>query len=339
MIFVTGGTGLVGSRLLAQLIADETNEIVALRRKNSSLKWVEKVFSRHFHNPDTYLNRIQWVEGDLLDLFNLEQTILENSEVYHVAAMVSFQKKDAALVRQINIEGTKNIVNTCLKNKVRKLVYVSSIAALGRSETEHATIETDYRTSSKGSSVYSASKFEAEMEVWRGIAEGLPAVIINPSVILGAGNWEQGSTELFKTVYRGLKFYTRGTNGYVDADDVAKAMILLMKSDITGERFVFSQGNYSYNFLFETIAKGLHVKAPKYFASPALSEIAWRILAFISFFTRRQPLITKETAQSANAFYNYSSEKFLQKTEFKFTPIEKTIASVCKEYLSDHQKA
>lgn len=330
---------MVGSRLLALLAADESNEILALRRKNSSLKWVKKVFSKHFPNPDTYLNRIQWIEGDLLDLFLLEQSIPEGSEVYHVAAMVSFQKKDADLVRQINIKGTENIVNTCLKNKVRKLAYVSSIAALGRSDTEHATTETDYRTSSEGSSVYSASKFEAEMEVWRGIAEGLNAVIINPSVILGAGNWEQGSTELFNTVYRGLKFYTRGTNGYVDAEDVAKALALLMKSDITGERFVLSQGNYSYKYLFEAIAKGLDVKAPKYFASPTLSEIAWRVLAFVSFFTRRQPLITKETAQSANSFYSYSSEKFLQKTKFEFTPIEETIASVCKEYLLDHQKA
>ena len=339
MIFVTGGTGLVGSRLLAQLVADESNEIVALKRKKSDLRWVNKVFFQHFSNPDLYLKRIQWVDGDILDYFFLEELIPAGVEVYHAAAKVSFQKKEAALVMQTNVEGTHNLVNVCLKNKVRKLAYVSSIAALGRGEVNHATTENDFRTTSKGTSVYSASKYEAEMEVWRGIAEGLNAVIINPAVILGSGNWKKGSTELFNTVYKGLKFYTKGTNGYVSAEDVAKALILLMKSDISSERFILSQGNYSYQFLFDMIAKGLRVKVPNFYASPFLSEIAWRSLSFISFFTRKQPLITKETAHSANAFYNYSSEKFLQKTEFEFMPIEETIAAVCKEYLRDHQKA
>lgn len=337
MIFVTGGTGLVGSRLLAYLVANETNTIVALRRKKSDLSLISKVFATHFTNPELYLNRIHWTEGDILDPFFLAENIKEGSYVYHAAAMVSFQKKEAELVNQINIEGTRNLVNVCLNNKIRKLAYVSSIAALGRSGNDHATTENDFRMSTKGISVYSASKYEAEMEVWRGIAEGLNAVIVNPSVILGSGNWKQGSAELFNTVYNGLKFYTRGTNGYVDVEDVAKALILLMKSEISSERFLLSQGNYSYKYLFETIARELGVGGPKYFASPLLSEIAWRILAFISFFTREQPLITKETAHSANAFYSYSSEKILKNLSFEFKPFEKTIASVCKEYLEDVQ--
>jgi len=338
MIFVTGGTGLVGSRLLAFLATDESNEIIALKRASSNLQWVKKVFSRKFINPEKYFNRIQWVDGDILDYFFLEDIITQGAEVFHAAAMVSFQKKEASRVRQINVEGTHNIVNVCLKNKVKKLAFVSSIAALGRGQTGRATTENDFRTTSLGSSVYSASKFEAENEVWRGIAEGLNAVIINPSVILGSGNWKTGSTELFNTVYKGLKFYTRGTNGYVDADDVAKVLILLMNSDISGERYVVSQGNYSYQELFKMIANEFGKNGPAFYASPFLSGIAWRTLAFISFFTRKQPLITKETAHSANAFYQYSSEKLIQQTGFEFTPLEKTIASVCMDYFNEHQK-
>ena len=338
MIFVTGGTGLVGSRLLAFLAGEESNEIIALKRKSSDLQWVKKVFSQHFAKPDEYFERIRWVDGDILDYFFLEEIIPIEAKVYHVAAMVSFQKKEAAMVRQINVEGTHNIVNVCLKNRVKKLAYVSSIAALGRGQTGHATTENDYRTSLMGSSVYSATKFEAENEVWRGIAEGLNAVIINPSVILGSGNWKSGSTELFNTVYKGLKFYTRGTNGYVDAADVAKVLILLMNSDISGERFIVSQGNYSYQELFGIIAKEFGINGPAFYASPFLSGIAWRTLAMASFVTRKQPLITKETAHSANAFYKYSSKKIIQQTGFEFTPVEKTITAVCKDYLNEFQK-
>ncbi|OIO99337.1 MAG: hypothetical protein AUJ98_11470 [Bacteroidetes bacterium CG2_30_33_31] len=337
MIFVTGGTGMLGSNLLALLV--ESAEVVALKRVGSNIKLVENLFSRRFVEPQNYLKKIHWVEGDILDSYFLEQNIETDAEVYHCAAFVSFQKKDAKKVREINVEGTKNIVNICLQNKIRKLCYVSSIAALGRVDSESETSEKDYRNSSKGSSVYSASKYEAEMEVWRGIAEGLNAVIVNPSVILGAGDWNKGSAEMITTVYNGLKFFTKGTNGYVDVADVAKAMLVLMKSEINAERFILSSENITYYSLFSSIAKNLGVAEPAYYASPFLSSIAWRLLALISYITDKEPIITKETAKSANAFYKYSSQKMMERTGFKFMPIEESIKKYCQQFLEDKQSS
>ena len=338
MIFVTGGTGLTGSRLLALLAENDNEQIVALKRPSSDLSIVQKVFSQRFENPEKYLNRIRWVDGDIADFFFLDDVLEEGCEVYHAAAMVSFRKEDAEKIRLVNVEGTANIVNACLKNNVRKLCYVSSIAALGRGQKDRPTVETDYRTTSKGSTVYSASKYEAETEVWRGIAEGLNAVIVNPAVILGSASWDKGSAQLFTTVYNGLKFYTRGTNGYVDVDDVAKAMVMLMKSDISGERFVLSEADLSYKELFGTIAGYFGVKPPSVYASPFTGEIVWRLTAVMSLFTGKQPVITKETARMANTFYSYSSGKIRKATGFGFTPVEKTIERICGEFLAERQK-
>lgn len=336
MIFVTGGSGMVGSRLLANLVSDNKYEkILALKRKNSDLSLVENIFKSRFSNPDELLNKIQWVEGDLENFFEIEDVIEPLSDVYHVAALVSFQPADNEKLYQINLEGTRNLVDICLRKSVRKFCFVSSIAALGRGENDSIVDETVFRTSSKGSSVYSATKFESEMEVWRGIAEGLNAVIVNPSVILGSGLWNKGSSELINTVYKGLKFYTKGINGYVDADDVAKAMILLMESSKTGERYVLSAENWSYEKLFKTIAKYLKVKGPAYYANPLMGEIAWRLLWIFSLFTKKQPIITKATARNAKAVYQYSSEKIKNDMGFEFTTIENSIKTACKYYLMD----
>jgi nucleoside-diphosphate-sugar epimerase len=231
------------------------------------------------------------------------------------------------------VEGTHNIVNACIKNKVRKLCYVSSIAALGRGESNRATTEEDYRDATYKSSVYSQSKFDAEQEVWRGIAEGLNAVMVNPAVIIGPGDWNKGSSQLIQTVYKGLKFYTKGTNGYVDVRDVSKAMIQLMESEITNQRYILSSEDWNYKQLFDSIAKALNVKPPPYFAGPALSGITWRILKVASLFSNKAPLITKETAHNANSFYSYSSDKIIKELDFEFIPLEKSIADTCLLFL------
>lgn len=335
MIFVTGGSGMVGSRLLAKLLKEPENEIIALKRLSSDLSLTKKTINNQYSNPEEQFARIQWVDGSLEDINFLEDIISNGADVYHAAAMVSFNPKDNQALRTTNIEGTANLVNACIKVGVRKFCHVSSIAALGRGEVYRPVTETDYRTSSKGTSVYSATKFEAELEVWRGMAEGLNAVIINPSVIIGHGFWDKGSSELITTVYKGLKFFTRGINGYVDADDVAEAMIQLMKSDISDERFILSSEDWSYENLFKSIAKNLNVKGPTLYASPFLGEIAWRILSVISIFTRKQPLITKATAKNAKAIFRYDSSKIKDRIGFEFIPIEKSIASTCERFLED----
>ncbi len=336
MVIVSGGTGMLGAHLLFDL-AQKKDKIKALKRPSSNLDLVRKVFSYYTSGADTLLQKIEWVEGDILDFFLMDEIIGEGDEVYHAAAFVSFNPEDHELIRQINVEGTRNIVQACIDNKARKLVYVSSIAALGRGQNGKATTEEDYRDTTYKSSVYSQSKFDAEQEVWRGIAEGLNAVIVNPSVIIGPGDWNKGSAQLIQTVWKGLKFYTRGTNGYVDVRDVSKAMIQLMDSDIKGERFVLSAGNLSYKELFDHIADKLQVKAPPYFAGPLISAIAWRVLKAGSLFTGKRPLITKETAHNANSFYTYSSQKIIDRLGFEFIPPEQSVADTCALFLKENK--
>ncbi len=328
MAFVTGGTGLVGAHLIFDLLK-KGSSVRALKRPTSSLSVIENIFHYYSDNAEGLLQKIEWIEGDILDFYLLDEVLQENEEVYHAAAFVSFNPDDHDQIRQINVEGTHNMVNACIKNKVHKLCYVSSIAALGRGETSRPTTEEDYRDATYKSSVYSQSKFDAEQEVWRGIAEGLNAVMVNPAVILGPGDWNKGSSQLIQTVYKGLKFYTKGINGYVDVRDVSKAMIQLMESNITNQRYILSSEDWNYKQLFDSIAKALNVKPPPYFAGSALSGITWRILKIASLFSNKPPLITKETAHNANSSYRYSSEKIIKELGFEFIPLEKSIEDTC----------
>ena len=322
----------MGSHLIFDLL-QKGEQVRALKRSGSKLNVIERVFRFYSERADDLLQKIEWIEGDILDFFLLDEIIREDEDVYHAAAFVSFAPEDHDLIRQINTDGTRNIVNACLRNKARKLCYVSSIAALGRGQDGRPTSEEDYRDSTYKSSVYSQSKFEAEMEVWRGIAEELNAVIINPAVIIGPGDWNKGSSRLIQSVWKGLKFYTRGSNGYVDVRDVSRAMIQLMQSDIHSRRFILSAENIGYKELFEMIANGLSVKPPAYRAGSILSGISWRTLKLISMFSGKSPLITKETAKSANTFYSYTSKRISEELNFAFIPVEQSIKDTCSLFL------
>ncbi len=202
-------------------------------------------------------------------------------------------------------------------------MYVSSIGALGRAID--GVVTEDSHWNSKKSSIYSTSKHHAEMEVWRGIAEGLNAVIVNPSIILGPGDWKSGSSKLFTTMYKGLKFYSKGTNGFVDVNDVAKCMILLMNKDIAGDRFILNSENISYKNFFYWMADALGVAPPKYEAARFLSELGWRLLWLRGIIIGKIPTITRETAETANQYYQYSNDKIIENTGIKFIPVKESI--------------
>ncbi len=334
MILVTGGTGLVGSHLLFQL--SQTQErIRAIRRPSSDIGKVEKIFSLYHSQPEEFLSRIEWVEGDILDMDSLKEGLDGIEKVYHTAAMVSFDPKDKAEIIETNIDGTANVVNACLEKKIKKLCYVSSIATLGRAGNNGITTEKNEWNSNHKASPYAISKHEAEREVWRGIAEGLKAVIVNPSVIIGPGDFTKGSAKMFQTMYNGLKVYTSGMNGYIDVNDVAKAMIILMESDISDECFILNSENLYYKTLFEMMAQALGVKPPKYKAGKFLSELSWRLLKIEALITGKRPLITRQTAQTANSDYRYSSEKFVKTTGMKFTPMKECIQKTAGIFLKN----
>ena len=332
MILVTGGTGLVGSHLLFDLLS-KGKKVRALKRKSSNIEMVRTTFAYYSEKADEFFNAIEWFDGDMLDPFSLENALKGIVDVYHCAALVSFSKDDHKNMQDINIEGTRNLVNACLDTDIRKFCMVSSIAALGSPEEGEDTVtENTAWSPEEKRSAYSISKFNSELEVWRGIEEGLKAVIINPSIILGPGQWDKGSSLLFSTVAKGLKYYTKGITGYVDVRDVSRSMLEFMESNIENERFILNGEDCSYEFIFKTIAKQLSIPGPQKYASRKLTEIGWRIAYLQKIFLFKQPRLTKETARAAHNVKHYSNQKIKEALGFEFIPIEKSIKDILKYY-------
>jgi nucleoside-diphosphate-sugar epimerase len=328
MIFVTGGTGLVGAHLLYELTLAGKN-VKALKRETSNLQQVLKTFSYYSETPKVLFDRIEWVNGDILDYFRLENILSGVSEIYHCAAIVSFDPKERKRMITNNVEGTANLVNAALENGVKKICHVSSVAALGRLDEQHLITEETNWVPSKKISGYSESKFFSEAEIWRGIEEGLDAVIVNPSIILGPANWETGSAKMFKTVWDGMKFYTKGVTGYVDVKDVAKAMILLMDNSnfqsAKNQRYLLNAENLSYQNVFCKIADALEKPRPNIFASDFLLKLVWRAAIVAGWITRKSPVITRDIIASSNAVNNFNGNKIVKQFNFEYLPIEKSI--------------
>ena len=322
-IFVTGGTGFLGSYLLRYLVHQGYKNIYALKRPSSKLDLVTEV-----------AHQINWLEGDILDFSFLEEAMQGMDQVYHCAAMISFLPKEADKMMQINETGTANIVNLALHHQVKKLVYISSIAAIGKETGDDIISEKTKWKNDKTNSNYAKSKYAAEMQVWRGIAEGLNAAILNPSIILGSGFWNGGSTKIFELYGKGFPFYVEGSNGYVDVRDVAKMAILLMESDISGERFLVNAENLSYKKVFTEISNCAKVKPPYLKITPLLGAIGWRVQWIVSKLTCINPTITKETLNSALGKSSYNNQKSLAAFNFKYTPISETITETTSQFVA-----
>ncbi len=332
MILVTGGTGFLGAHLLVQLTA-EGLPVRAIKRSESSLAFVKHIFQLYATDVIRQWELVEWKEADLLDIFQLEQALEGVNQVYHCAGKVSFVPTQRKELLAVNARGTANLVNLCLNFSNIRFCHVSSIAAIGRSRLDEVIAEDRFWKNDPNNSWYAISKYQAEREVWRGIEEGLNAVIVNPAVILGVCNWHEGTGRMFSQVWNGLKFYTHGVTGWVDVMDVARAMIVLMKSSVTAERYILSQGNYSYRYIFNCIADALGKKHPSVFASPILTGLAWRIEAFRSRFTGTEPLITRESAITASLPCYYDNQKFIKQFAFSYTPIDQTIRATAKEFM------
>ncbi len=339
MIAVSGASGFLGSHVVCMLL-EKGNSVRAFKREHSSLAEFEFIFSSYFTDKSAHQqikNRLTWAVADLLDVPALELALEGIDEVYHCAAVVSFVQKDRDQMMHINVDGTTNMINLSLMKGVKKFCHVSSIAAIGRGKSGEHISEKMKWTESKNNSNYAISKYKAEMEVWRGVEEGLNAVIVNPGIILGTGDWEKGSCRLFNMVWRGMPFYTLGTGGYVDVKDVSTVMIKLMEKNIFSNRFILVGENLLMKNFLDTVATHFNKKKPSIHAGFMLSQLAWMADGLKSLFTGKTPSITRETARSARNTFYYSSKKITETIDFQFTPMNETLKTICNNFLINHQ--
>jgi len=317
MILVTGATGFLGAEVAKQLA--KQGELIRCTKRRSSL--IPALLAP--------FKDIDWVDADMLDIAALEAAFDGVDKVYHCAAFVSLKQAHKKRMINANVQGTGNVVNLCLDYSAR-LVHVSSIAAIGHAKPGELTTEDHQLDVNLEDDGYAISKLESEMEVWRGIAEGLSAVIVNPSLIIGANAGKKGSGQLFETVRKGLKFYTEGVAGFVDVQDVAKCMIALMESDIAAERYIISAENRNYRELTTEIAGCFGVEPPSVYAKPWMMETGWRLARFVAMFTGKAPFLDKIAAQAASQVRNFDNSKIKQAIGIEFKPISQTVKEICE---------
>jgi dihydroflavonol-4-reductase len=324
MILVTGGTGFLGAYLIRHLV--EAGHSVRAIRRSARLP---------FFIPASILDQVQWVDGDVLDVVSLDDAMKGVDAVVHSAAVVSFQSRDRQLMNRVNIEGTCNVVNLALENGVRRFVHISSIAALGRTKRAETVNEERKWEETNSNTHYAISKYHAEVEVWRGFAEGLEGVILNPSTILGYGDWHQSSSAIFRNAYNEFPWYTEGVNGFVGVNDVAAAAVRLLQSGITERRFIVSAENWSFRSVFNAMAEGFGKKPPHRLATPFLGEIAWRLEALKKLIGDAKPLLTKESARVAHSKTEFDNSAVLAALPgFQFSSLDAVIRDACAKYLA-----
>ena len=332
MVLVTGATGLVGSHLVLHLLENGEN-VRAMYRKLETTEKTKSLFK--MFDKENLFDKVEWIQADIIDVPSLAKAFADIEKVYHCAAMISFEPKDEAQLRKINIEGTANMVNLCLAFKVKKMCYVSSIAALGDlKEHENIITEASEWNPEKEHSDYALSKYGAEIEVFRGQQEGLETIIVNPGVILGQvpnlTDFTTGSSAIYAKVKKGLFFYTKGSTSFVAVTDVVKIMRLLMNSDISNERYILSAGDFTFKDIITYIAKSLGLKPPTVYVRPFIIEMVWRIDWLISNILFKERTLSKAMAKSLNAEESLSNKKLKEALHYDFENIEAYCAKIGK---------
>lgn len=330
MILVTGSTGMVGSHLLYFLLKDNTR-VRAIHRRESDITSVKKVFELYTTEVDRLFNKIEWVEANITDIPALTLAFENITEVYHCAAIINFNPSKYQLLKKVNTEGTANIVNLCLANKIKKICYVSSVATLGKTLNNKLITEETHWNPDDKNNIYAITKYGAEMEIWRGTQEGLDAVIVNPGIILGTSPNKDGSGMIISLGSSGISFYPSGGMGIVDIQDVVRAMILLMHSETRNERFILVGENISYKKLLSSLAQEFGKKPLKRKLSKGLMLFLSKIDWFLNKLFGIKRKVIKATVRSMFTTSNYDASKIKERFGFQFKPTTETLKRIAKE--------
>lgn len=319
MILVTGGTGLVGSHLLYQL-TQQNEPIRAIYRNKNTLTKVAQVFGYYTDTPEQQLKKIEWVQADINDLPALEIAFEEITTVFHCAAFISFEPKHWKQLQKINIEGTANIVNISIDNKIKKIVYVSSIAAVSPATGSNIAVETNPWINTDVT-VYARSKYLAELEIWRAVQEGVPVAVLNPGIIIGPGFWTSGSGKLFTTAAKSIRYAPPSGTGFITANDVAKLLLKLQNTSHVNQRFIAVSENISYQKVLTCIAEALKTKAPKKVLTSWQLQLLWRADWLWCLLTKRKRTLSKNNATGLLKTTIYDNSKAKELLSFTFEPI------------------
>lgn len=335
MILVTGGTGLVGAHLLRHLVENDSRKIRATYRSEPSLEMTRRIFAYTLDNVEEAMSKIEWVEADLFDDIDIREAMSGIEVIFHCAAMVSFQSSDADALLNGNPKMTELLVNAAVYEGVESFIHVSSVAALGKAENGGVTDENTEWKDSPNNSVYAKSKYASELQVWRGMEEGLNVGIVNPSIILGPGPWTTGSSKFFHTFHNGFKFYTEGVTGFVDVRDVVECLVQIEAQKAFGKRYLAVGENVVYKQLFDWITTAYKVKAPHISPPKWMMSLLWRAEWVRSKITGAAPLVTKETTHTSQSIRRFSHERAERELGIQFRSIESVVKEYCQLYEHD----
>ena len=342
MIYITGGTGMLGAHLIHHLTVSGF-QVRALKRKTSNLNQIKKIFSYYSTAEEAgkLFSQIEWVDGDLLDQDSVRPHLRGVDFIIHAAAMVSFHRKDRNAMLHNNVEGTANLVSLAIESGVHRICHISSTSALGNPPEGVPASEEHVWNNSRKRTTYGKSKFLSEMEIWRGMHEGMDVLIVNPGVIIGPGNWNSGSPQFFTTIWNGFKFYTEGGTGFVDVLDVSKAIISLLDEAhwdaAKNQRYVLVAENVKYRDFFNLIADHLGKKRPGIPAGDWLLALGWRMAWVASWFSASRPAITRESVSGSNQMSHYDGSRITRVIPFRYTDVGESVARVAKIFLEEHR--
>lgn len=339
---VTGATGLVGMYRLAWRL-ERGWPTVALRREGSDVARTAAFLKDHLGAAfEAAWAALEWRTADLSEVMGLEEAMAGCERVFHAAGRVSFKPGDEARLKAVNQEGTANVVNAALGAGVKRLFHLSSVAALGRADGAAGPVHEEVEWEEGATaSPYGVSKHAGELEAWRGAAEGLDVIVVNPTIILGDARYSESSGMVYRRVAEGRRYHPVGGNGFVGAADLIAVMAALdAKADrgeggVLGERFVVSAEDLSYADLMGWVAAGLGVDPPTKPLSGWMLSLGWRLATVWGALTGKPPMLTRDMARNTLVQHRYDTSK-LQKTlpEFSFTPIREVVAEATRHGLS-----
>lgn len=321
MILVTGANGFLGSKLIKELL-EKGEKIRAFVRPDSNLELI-----------DSFLPKIELFEGNILDITDLQNAFIGIEYIYHCAAVISFSKNERQNMFKTNVEGTANLVNIALEFPIKKIIYISSISAIGANPLKGEIDESLNWEKHNYNSEYGLSKQLAEREIMRGVSEGLNANIVNPGIILGEGLWHKNTGRIWSNIWNEQRFSFKGGNGFVDINDVVTFTLKAMSDGINGERYILVCENIDYQQLLSKIADSLGKKRPAFYAPKLLQKFYVFVDGIKCLITNNPRKLTLEHVKITDIKFSYKNKKAIKEFGINFTPLNNTIERISKSFL------